>query len=88
MQKKEAWMCVLFGTSDIFGGAFLSIAFKVCKSSHKQNVLTIKMFCFYNLKKNLFKGTVGPDWICMRVIPLDRPLWGLINMLELWLYVL
>ncbi len=21
----------------------------------------------------LFKGTVRPDWICMRVLPLDRP---------------
>ncbi len=21
----------------------------------------------------IFKGTAQPDWICMRVVPLDRP---------------
>jgi hypothetical protein len=26
-----------------------------------------------SLKRNSFKGTVWPDWICMRVVPLDRP---------------
>ncbi len=46
-----------------------------------------------NLKAYIFKGTVRPDWICMRVVSLDRP-WKehqppyvfvfLISLLNIW----
>jgi hypothetical protein len=50
----------------------------------KQNIIG-SAFCsrildryFLKIKKNildlLIKGTVRPDWICMRVVPLDGPL--------------
>ncbi len=31
---------------------------------------------FHRLEVSYFKGTVWPDWICMRVLPLESPLKG------------
>ncbi len=47
----------------------------------------------FDIYSYYFKGTVRPDWICMRVVPLERPLKGhqplyvfdfLISVLNIW----
>ncbi len=38
--------------------------------------LSIKFFFkqhAFDFEKHVFKGTVEPEWICMRVVPWDRP---------------
>jgi hypothetical protein len=53
----------------------------VLHSRHKK----LMPFENYNLRQNItgycfqfefIKGTVRPDWICMRVVPLESPLKG------------
>jgi hypothetical protein len=39
---------------------------KVKNNQVEKNLVRELLYC-------TFKGTVRPDWICMRVVPLDRP---------------
>ncbi len=52
-------------------------AVQVASSPPDSPVSKEKILFFWFFKNVLFKGTVRPDWICMRVVPLDSPLKGL-----------
>ncbi len=58
----------------------------VCRFNYLKKDVLLYFFIF-------FKGTVRPDWICMRVVPLESPLKGhqplyvfdfLISVLNIW----